>query len=277
MSGPDTGQVLYTQDGPVAVLRFSNPPEGYMDEGTEAGLAAALDAIDAAMAAGDGPRAVVLTGDDEGVFIRHYDVRVLEKRARAMAARGMSFHPDRPVPEPRLHACLRRIEAHPLPFVAAINGAAMGGGYELALACDIRIAQAGDYPIGLPEVKLGILPGAGGTQRLAGLVGQARALELILTGTTMPPEQAAALGLVGRCCEGPALEAGLTLARQLAALPPAALAHVKHLLRVAGRDAALHGAALASERTLFCDLMVQPEAIDLMARMNAGNRDIRDP
>lgn len=277
MSGPDTGQVLLEYDGPVAVLRFSNPPEGYMDEGTEAGLVAALDWIDTAYTAGNGPRAVVLTGADESVFIRHYDVRILERRARSMAARGLSFHPDRPVPEPRLHACLRRIEEHSLPFIAAINGAAMGGGYELALACDIRIAQYGDYPIGLPEVKLGILPGAGGTQRLAGLVGQARALELILTGTTLPPAEAAALGMVGRCHDGPVLEAGLALARQLAALPAAALSHVKHLLRVAGRDTALQAAALASERTLFCDLMVQPEAIDLMARMNAENRDIRNP
>lgn len=270
MSGPDTGRVLLETPEPgIAVLRFSNPPEGFMDEGTEAGLVAALDRIEAE----PGLRAVVLTGAEPGVFIRHYDVRVLEARARGMAARGMAFSAARPVPEPRLHACLRRIEASPLPFVAAINGAAMGGGYELALACDIRLAEAGDYPIGLPEVRLGLLPGAGGTQRLAGLVGRARALEMILTGATYGPERAAELGLVGRCVAGPVLPAALDLARGLAATPAAALGHVKALVRGAGADAA----ALAAERTLFCDLMVRPEAIALMARMNAGDRDIRDP
>lgn len=270
MSGPDTGQVILDSPEPgIAVLRFSNPPEGFMDEGTEAGLVAALDRI----AAAPELRAVVLTGAEAGVFVRHYDVRVLEARARAMAARGLQFSTARAVPEPRLHACLRRMEASPLPFIAAINGAAMGGGYELALACDIRLAEAGDYPIGLPEVKLGLLPGAGGTQRLAGLVGQARALELILTGTTLPPDRAAEIGLVGRCIDGPVLPAALALARSLAALPPRALGHCKALLRRSAPDPA----GLADERTLFCDLMVQPEAIAIMTRMNAAGRDIRDP
>lgn len=270
MSGPDTGRVAFETLSPgIAVLRFSNPPAGYMDEGTEAGLVAALDRIE-----GDGAlRAVILTGGAPGVFIRHYDVRVLEARSRRMAARGMTFAPTRPVPEPMLHACLRRIETSPLPFIAAINGAAMGGGYELALACDIRLAEAGDYPIGLPEVKLGLLPGAGGTQRLAALVGQARALELILTGTTLPPDRAAEVGLVGRCVAGPVLEAALVVARDLAATPPAALAHVKALVRGGGADAA----GLAAERTLFCDLMVSDESIGLMHRMNTGSDDIRDP
>lgn len=269
MSGPDTGRVMLDIDGPVAILRFANPPEGYMDEGTEVGLKAALDRIDAE----EGLRVVVLTGAEPGVFIRHYDVRILESRARQMAERGLRFHPDRPVPEPLLHACLRRIEGHPLPFIAAINGAAMGGGYELALACDIRLAQPGDYPIGLPEVKLGLLPGAGGTQRLSALVGQARALELILTGTTVSPARAAELGMVGACTEGPVLDAALALAAQLSALPAAALAHVKRLVRGGGADRD----ALSAERTLFCDLMVRPESIEIMVRMNAGGHDIRDP
>lgn len=264
-----TGRVdLAIPEAGIAVMRFFNPPEGFMDEGTEAGLAAALDRI-----GGDTTlRAVILTGADAGVFIRHYDVRVLEARARAMAARGMEFSTARTVPEPRLHACLRRIEASPLPFVAAINGACMGGGYELALACDIRLAEDGDYPIGLPEVRLGLLPGAGGTQRLAGLVGQARALEMILTGTTLPPARAAEVGLVGRCVAGAVLDAALDVARDLATLPPRALAHVKALVRGEGADTP----GLAAERTLFCDLMVQPETIARMARMTAEGRDIRD-
>ena len=269
MSGPDTGTVTVTTAGGIAVIRFANPPEGYMDEGTEAGLTAALDQVEG----DDAVRAVILTGAQDGVFIRHYDVRVLEARSRKMAARGMVFSPDRPVPEPALHRNMRRIEASAKPYIAAINGAAMGGGYELALACDIRLAQAGDYPIGLPEVNLGILPGAGGTQRLPQLVGQARALEYCLTGRTFTPEQAAQAGLVNDCVAGPVLDHALAMARRMAAQPPLALAHIKRLIRGATPDPD----RMALERTLFCDLMVRDAAIALMAGMNRKGSDIRNP
>ena len=269
MSGPDSGKVEVAIDGAIAVIRFSNPPEGYMDEGTEVGLTAALDRIEADEAI----RAVILTGGQEGVFIRHYDVRILEERSRNMAARGMVFTPDRPVPEPALHRNMRRIESSAKPYIAAINGAAMGGGFELALACDIRLAQKGDYPIGLPEVNLGILPGAGGTQRLPLLVGQARALEYCLTGRTFAPEGAAKAGLVNACVDGPVLDQAMAMAREMITKPPLALAHIKRLIRGATPDPE----RMAMERTLFCDLMVKDEAIGLMARMNSNGGDIRNP
>lgn len=269
MSGPDTGTVTVTQEDTIAVIRFSNPPEGFMDEGTEAGLTSAIDQVEADSSV----RAVILTGGQEGVFIRHYDVRILEDRARKMAARGMVFSMERPVPEPALHRNMRRIEASPKPYIAAINGAAMGGGYELALACDIRLAQTGDYPIGLPEVSIGLLPGAGGTQRLALLVGQARALEYCLTGRTFSPNEAMAAGLVNACVDGSVLDHARAMARQMAANAPLALAHIKRLIRGGVPDPL----RMAEERTLFCDLMVQPDAIDIMARMNAASRDIRNP
>jgi len=269
MSGPDTGTVTVTIAGGIAVMRFANPPEGYMDEGTEAGLTAAIDLVEA----DENVRAVILTGAQNGVFIRHYDVRVLEARSRKLVARGMVFTPDRPVPEPALHHNMRRIEASAKPYIAAINGAAMGGGYELALACDIRLAQAGDYPIGLPEVNLGILPGAGGTQRLPQLVGQARALEYCLTGRTFTPQDAAAAGLVNACVDSPVLDHALAMAQRMVAHPPLALAHIKRLIRGTAPDPD----RLALERTLFCDLMVQDEAIALMTRMNSTGSDIRNP
>ena len=269
MSGPDTGTVTVTSTGGIAVIRFANPPEGFMDEGTEAGLTIAIDQVEG----DDTVRAVILTGAQEDVFIRHYDVRVLEARSRKMAARGMVFSPDRPVPEPALHRNMRRIETSAKPYIAAINGAAMGGGYELALACDIRLAQAGDYPIGLPEVNLGILPGAGGTQRLSLLVGQARALEYCLTGRTFTPSEAATAGLVNACVDGSVLDQALAMAQRMAAHPPLALAHIKRLIRGAAPDPD----RLALERTLFCDLMVQEDAIALMARMNSTGSDIRNP
>ena len=159
---------LLVENG-VAVVRFTNPPHEYMDEATDRDLAAALDTIE-----GDADvRAIVLTGASDGVFVRHYDVRELEQRGRALAARGKtSFSLDRPLPENRLHACYRRIGEIPKPFIAAVNGTAMGGGFELALSCDLRLVQAGPHSLGLPGVNIGLLPGAGGTQRLTRLVGE---------------------------------------------------------------------------------------------------------
>jgi enoyl-CoA hydratase/carnithine racemase len=261
----DGKQVTLGSEGDgVAVVRFDNPPHGYMDETTETELEAALDAIEGR----ETLRVVVLTGAQDGVFIRHYDVGLLEQRARTMRARGLTFSTDRPVPESPIHRCLGRIEASPRIFIAALNGTAMGGGYELALACDLRIAQAGNYRIGLPESNIGLLPGAGGTQRLPALVGRARALEYLLLGRTFAPAEAAAAGLVNECCPGPALERALDVARALAKKQPRALAHIKRLLGRTGP------AALADERTLFCDLMVDPRSIEQMAEMNAGTRRI---
>lgn len=253
----------------IAVLRFSNPPEGFMDEGTVQGLAGALDRIEA-----DGSvRVAILTGGQKNVFIRHFDVRILEARSRAMQARNMRFTLERLVPEPLLHASMRRMEASAIPFIAAINGVAMGGGFELCLACDIRLAQAGDYSLGLPEINIGLLPGAGGTQRLTRLIGAAKALELMLSGATMTPERAAELGLVNRCVEGSVQDEAMSLARLIASKPIRAVSHIKQLVRMQAVDEA----ALAAERTLFCDLMVTDEAIALMSRMNSGSGDIRDP
>jgi enoyl-CoA hydratase/carnithine racemase len=259
-----TRLTLTAEGDGIAVLSFHNPPRGFMDAVTETELEAALDEIERT----EGLGVVILTGAQEGVFIRHYDVRVLEERARKMQARGLTFATERPVPESPIHRCLRRIEASACIFIAALNGTAMGGGYELALACDLRIAQAGDYRIGLPESNVGLLPGAGGTQRLPALVGPARALEYLLLGRTFTPEEAAAAGLVNECCPRPALERALEIARVLAVKQPRALAHIKRLVPRADL------ARLAEERTLFCDLMVDPRSIDLMAQMNAGERTI---
>src|SRR5436305_12338206 len=99
-----------------------------------------------------------------------------------------------------LHAqeILLKIERTPKIFVAAIGGHALGGGLEIALACDFRFAAEGEYRLGLPEVTLGLLPGNGGTQRLPRLIGRSRALDLLLKGTTFGPARALALGLVDR-------------------------------------------------------------------------------
>src|ERR671926_242484 len=96
------------------------------------------------------------------------------------------------------HEILRKIESTPKVFVAAILGHALGGGLEIALACDFRFAGQGEYRIGLPEVSLGLLPGNGGTQRLQRLIGRTRALDMMLTNTALGPQQALELGAVDR-------------------------------------------------------------------------------
>jgi len=93
---------------------------------------------------------------------------------------------------------LRKVEMTPKVFIAAINGHCLGGGMEIALACDLRFAAAGKYGLGQPEISLGILPGNGGTQRLPRLIGKGRALDLMITGRTVAPDEALSLALVDR-------------------------------------------------------------------------------
>lgn len=263
-------QIAVERKDAVLIARIGNPPAGYMDEETAAELMDLLDRIEGDEAI----RATVLTGGLEGVFIRHYDVGLLERHGRAMAEKGYSFDRSRPVPETPFLKALTRIETMPKPFVVAINGTAMGGGFELALACDFRLVQDGPFDLGLPEINIGLLPGAGGTQRLARLVGEGRALDMIMTGATVSPRDAVALGVASRCIEGDVLPAALELAHELAGKHPVALAHIKHLVRGSiGRPSA---DGLADERTLFCDLMVNPDSLDLMARMNDGEMAITD-
>lgn len=119
------------------------------------------------------------------------------------------------------------IEALPLPTIAAINGHAMGGGLELALACDLRLIADGAR-LGLPEVLLGLLPGAGGTQRLVEIVGKGRALELLYTGRALDPPEALGLGLVDRVLPGErVVTEAVEFAAELAAGPRAALREIK--------------------------------------------------
>jgi len=260
--------VAQTEGAVLRVLLF-NPPLGCMDAQTESELLTLLDRVDATPAW----RVVLLSGRDAGVFVRHYDVAVLEQRGRALVARGLRFALDRPVPETPLHRALARIEASDRIYIAAINGTCMGGGYELALACDLRYAQAGGYRIGLPEVNIGLLPGAGGTQKLQRAMGAARALESLLLGRTFEPAEAAAQGLVHACVDDVVTHA-MAVAAELAAKPQPALGHIKRLAQRAGHGDEASG--LADERTLFCDTLVSDAALQRMAEMNAGRRDISD-
>jgi len=159
-------QIKIEKDAAVAIVTFNNPPDGYMDSDMVTGITAMLDQVEG----DDDVRAVVLTGGLDGVFIRHYTIVELEARGRKLREGTAGFDVTHPTPEPPLHAAFRRIEESRKPYVAAINGTAMGGGFEMTLRCDFRIVQDGPFHLGLPEINLGILPGAGGTQRLSRII-----------------------------------------------------------------------------------------------------------
>jgi enoyl-CoA hydratase/carnithine racemase len=128
----------------------------------------------------------------------------------------------------RAHQVFNRFAAEAPVFIAAIAGHALGGGYEITLACDLRVAAEGRYQLGLPEVTLGLLPGTGGTQRLPRLIGRGRALELMTTGRTVTPEEAERLGMVDRLVPADELERAVGgLASGLASGAPLAIAAVK--------------------------------------------------
>ena len=110
-------------------------------------------------------------------------------------------------------AVFAKLDTLPMPSVAVINGFAFGGGLELALACTFRLATR-NATIGLPEIKLGLVPGYGGTQRLPRVVGEARALEMIMTGRTVAADEAESIGLVNRLVDGDAVDAGIAFARE---------------------------------------------------------------
>ena len=266
-------RVQCTLDGACAVVHLFNPKQGLMDEAMERELLQVLDLLHDGVSWPDG-RVVILTGRDPGVFVRHYDVAVLHQRAQAMATRGKAFSIERPVPQGGVHRCIDRIEASSLIFIAAINGVAMGGGFELALACDLRVVQDGPYELGLPELNLGLLPGAGGTQALARLLGVSATLQLLLTARVLSPRELVELRLAGACVAD-ALAQARAWAAQLQAVPARACAHIKRLVRSAGAWELEQGRA--AERTLFCDCMVDPAALPLMADVAQGQRTIAQP
>lgn len=222
------GTIRHQLKDHIAIIRFDNPPHGLFDRE----MTAHLEALLGALAADEEVRVVVLTGQQPDVFIRHFDLPELANMAEALA--GLDPAPD-PDPEATwesspFHRITRCLETMPQPVIAAINGTCMGVGYELALGCDIRIASEGDYPIGLPELNIAMLPGGGGTARLGRLVGQAVALELICSATTVTPQQAARLGMVNRV-EPEALAAALQLAQDIARLSPSGVAAAKAVIR----------------------------------------------
>ena len=162
-----------------------------------ADLSRALDEV-----AKSDARALLITGAGPKAFCAGADIKELTGRTLIEQKRGGEIG----------QAVFATIERLPIPSVAIINGYAFGGGLEMALACTFRIATS-NAKLGLPEIKLGLIPGYGGTQRLPRAVGAGRAMEMILTGRTVDAEEAYRIGLVQRVIEGEPLAAGIEYAR----------------------------------------------------------------
>ncbi len=161
-------------------------------------IGAALDEVETSDA-----RAVLFIGAGDRAFCAGADIKELADRDLMATKRGAEAG----------QRTFERLDTFPMPSVAIINGYAFGGGMELASACTFRIATA-NAKMGLPEIKLGLIPGYGGTQRLPRLIGEARALDLIMTGRAVEAEEAERIGLVNRIVDGDPLEAGMAFARE---------------------------------------------------------------
>lgn len=224
------------RDGAVAVLSLNRPDAL---NALNRQLLGELSAAIAQLGAAEDVRVLVLTGSGERAFAAGADIGELAslgpEDARRFAEAGQ--------------ALFRAIETLGKPSIAAVNGFALGGGCELAMACTLRLASD-TAQFGQPEIDLGTLPGFGGTQRLTRLVGRGRALALLLTGQRIPAAEAERIGLVNRVVPAAdLLREAIALAQMLAAKPPLA---VRYILKAVGEGADLtFEAAQALEASLF--------------------------
>jgi enoyl-CoA hydratase/carnithine racemase len=233
-------------DGNVVLLRLNRPearnalsPE-LMEE-----LASELERLDPDPEV----RCVVIAGSDK-VFAAGADIKAMSERTFAEALR----HPAA--------SFWRRLAAIKTPMIAAVSGYALGGGCELALACDMIVAAEG-ATFGQPEINLGIIPGGGGTQRLARVLGKQRAMELVLTGERFDAAAALELGLVNRVVEGDGwLDEAMALAATVAERPPIAARLAKQAV-IAAEETALT-AGLENERRLYELAMATEDRVEGM-------------
>jgi enoyl-CoA hydratase len=273
------------QAGRVLTVRMSNPPRNFMTGGMVAELEEMVRRADEDRSIG----AVVLTGAVEGAFITHYDVAEILAGSEAVgaqvspavaggalratgalgripgAADALRRTPAVGLVElRRIHDVFRQMNRSDVVFVAAINGLAMGGGCELALACDVRIMAArDDARIGLPEITLGLIPGGGGTQRLARMLGTSRALEMMLEGRVLAPHEAEELGRVHRVVAPEALagEAAAT-AERLGRRAPGTVAALKRAVSDSATRSLADG--MHMERAAFLSVTARPAAVRAM-------------
>jgi len=278
------GDVSVEQHERVLLATLDNPPHGLMDTGIVAGLAALVERADA----DDGVGAVVLTGAHPERFVAHYDVgellvaarnapsvgrRAAKASLRIVGAlrrvggieRALERTPAAGILAlDRFHEILLAMNRSGAVFVAALNGSAMGGGCELALACDTRVMAAGDFGVGQPEILFGFPPGGGGTQRLARMLGSAKALRLILDGGPVTPAEALQIGLIDELVPAETLrDHALSLAARLGARTKAGVAACKRAVYEGGSLPLALG--LREEGSEFIATLGTADAEDAMA------------
>jgi enoyl-CoA hydratase/carnithine racemase len=245
-------RVLYAVDGGVATLTLRDPPANtysyeMMRELDEAILRARMD---------DDVHVLLVRGDGDRFFCAGADIKMLQS-ARPSFKYYFCLHANE---------TLLRLEQTPKLVIAALNGHTVGGGLEVALACDLRVARRGKAKVGLPEVTLGVLPGTGGTQRLARLVGRARAIELMALGKTLSVEEAHALGLINELFDDAGFDqAALAYARRF--VPPGCAARAVGAIKRAvqsGLEVPLES-GLALERELQQQLFTSDDAREGLA------------
>ncbi|MFU8812501.1 MAG: enoyl-CoA hydratase-related protein [Balneolaceae bacterium] len=214
--------LLETDEQGIATLTINRPKAlNALNSDVLSELATAFDALNA----DDSVHAVIVTGSGEKAFVAGADIKELAnldpESGERLSARGQQV--------------FDRIEQSDKPVIAVINGYALGGGAELAMACHIRIAEP-NAVLGLPEVGLGLIPGYGGTQRFAQLAGKARAYEFVLTGGQINAQKALAVGLVNEVAEEGGLAAAKKLAQKILKNGPLAVRNAIRAIRSAGTD-----------------------------------------
>jgi enoyl-CoA hydratase/carnithine racemase len=259
MTEPKKNLVEYRQEGPVALFTLHDPPANtysheMMRDLDECILRARFDPA---------VQAIVVTGHGEKFFCAGADIGMLAK-ADPVWKYYFCLHANE---------TLSRLEQTPKLVIAALNGHTVGGGLEIALSADLRIAKKGGGKIGLPEVALGVLPGTGGTQRLARLVGKSKAIELMCEGGNFGFEQAMALGLVNRIAEGADfLDQALAWARSFCTPGKAALAvgRIKRAVQTGAEVPLEYGLAL--ERELQSQLFASSDAKEGLAAFQSKRK-----
>jgi enoyl-CoA hydratase/carnithine racemase len=225
--------VTFSSEGPIGFITLDHPPANSYD------LAFMTEYSSAVEEACSGPtRVVIVQSANPKFFSAGADIkRFIEGDIEAnMEMIRVS------------QAAFRRMAGAPQVFIAFIGGHALGGGLEIALACDIRLAATGSYKLGLPEVTLGLLPGNGGTQRLTRLIGPSRSLELLLTGRTYGVEEAHQMGLVAHVYDAEAAQDSVReYAERLATGPALAIAAIKRCVHEGAQKTLDDGLVLEAE------------------------------
>jgi enoyl-CoA hydratase len=241
--------------GAMALATFTRPPRNLMSMAAMSELESLLEGV----AADDSLNVLVLTGGVPGYFVAHADLEDLMRLGRGEAVEGDPQSWSR---------SLAFLGAMPQPVVAAVNGQAWGGGCELSLACTMRVASASAH-FAQPEVSVGIIPGAGGTQRLPRLVGAGRAAELVLSGRVIDADEALRIGLVQAVLPDDGFaERALAWAAPIAQQPRHAVVAAKRAL-VEGLELPLTD-GLRVEGRLFVECQVRSDTIELQSRVREG-------